>query len=209
MLTVLGRRKILIVGDYEKTRIVEQLTHEYERWFKAPPNLKELIKLKRTENNNRKLQKLPFETWLLVFEHDLPDERTRRQLLYNAFHMGFDLLILEKYGLSLSPPEKSNITTLIVFPLSNLEWKEKIKLQYQNFKIDEWPNEDALLIQDHPYQQQTFMAWSKYWSPEMHLTFPKTLRDKIYLILLAQRDANSFFTWLNKDLLMEIFSWLN
>jgi len=206
----------ILVGDYASTRVVEQIASEYSTCIWNPEDIDALL-LERKKDFVGNFRPRP-EPWLLIFKIDgdtaAGPPNTIRTLLMNGRHWCVDLLFLDAHAQRRwNPMERAQLDAILFFPSTRPRYHRDLLRQYISptaTDLDELARQlDAILfgrcfVFDSHAALTLWRPWHKLWTPESHSTFPSSVRERVRLLLLAQRDAGSLLSRLDKACLMEI-----
>jgi len=212
----------ILVGDYASTRVVEQIASEYSTCIWSPSDIDTLLRKRRKDLAQKPLHPKP-DLWLLIFKiddeifHVSPD--TIRKLLMNGKHWCVDLLFLDGHAQRhWNPTERAEKDEILFFPSTRPRYHRHLLRQYISpaTDLDELARQlntipfghcfvyNSRLVYDSHAALTLWKPWPGLWTPETHSSFPKSVRERVRLLLLAQRDAGSLLSRLDKACLMEI-----
>jgi len=212
----------VLIGKYASTRVVEQIASEYSTCIWNPEDIDALL-LERKKDFIGKFKPNP-KPWLIIFKIDgdnAPENNVERlpvrwwKIQVNGRHWGMDLLFLDA-----NARWRWNLRERVQF--DELMFFRSICPQYQSVMLRQYTKDLSMRAEEEfmcrlktiPFGQcitlngggvmPLWKPWQKHWTPESHSTFPPSVRERVRLLLLAQRDAGSLLSRLDKACLMEI-----
>jgi len=207
----------ILVGDYASTRVVEQIASEYSKCIWNSKDINALLRKRRKVLAQKPLHPKP-EPWLLIFKMDdeifnvSPD--IIRKLLMTGRHWCIDLLFLDAHAQRhWNPMERAQVHGILFFPSTRPRYHRDLLRQYispTDTDLHELARQLNTIPFGHCFVFDSYAAltlwkpWQNLWTPETHSIFPRSVRERVRLLLLAQRDAGSLLSRLDKACLMEI-----
>jgi hypothetical protein len=188
----------VVVGNAQETRFLDQCQVGYDQVL-VNPKEDTISKLTRTRRYARDkcLIIIFFHSWSFYSD-------SMRNLVFNSQHYRLDLIIFDKDAACLWPPHfRVQFDIVILFQGALGDYPRRFDLHPQPVELPKFQRFDVGKPSTYS-RREVLNAWPKHWTKENHLDWPRTIQQRVKLLLLAQLDQQSLFGKLDKHCLLNI-----
>jgi hypothetical protein len=207
-----SQQTTLVLGDYQSTRIVDQICSPFKITIWNPENLKGLLEDRVKEVAQVNSHRLLDTSQNIIPQLIIIDEpiNARDKNVQNLFRVGrhlfLHILVLDAFGGAAWHLSMTQFDRIFLF---NFTYRHlKVDRIFKNYLLPSEPNlkfGHCLLRSFHwGGFPEDIVPWQRYWTPELHYTFNDAVKERVLLLLRGRLDCNSSLSQMDHHTIMQI-----